>query len=58
MEEEEENRSSSSQFRHVLQTEAYAVQNQRWPKFGQFILAQYTGTPTPTPCTAHLHRLQ
>jgi hypothetical protein len=36
----------SSRFRHQLETEAYAVQKQRWPKLGKFILAQYTRMPT------------
>ncbi len=32
--------------RHRLETEAYPEQKKRWPRFGKFILAQYTRTVT------------
>jgi len=30
-------------FFHQLETEGYAAQLERWPKFGRFIRAQWTG---------------
>ncbi|ELR12830.1 uncharacterized protein ACA1_093770 [Acanthamoeba castellanii str. Neff] len=35
-------RAACAHFSHTLQTEAYTEQLARWPKLGQFILAQYT----------------
>lgn len=35
-------------FRQRLETEPYRDQKRRWPKFGKFILAQYTGTSCTT----------
>jgi hypothetical protein len=38
----EEGADTSRSFQHQLETEPYLTQVQRWPKSGQFILAQYT----------------
>ena len=43
---EEEQRVIS--FFHQLETEAYAAQLERWPKFGRFIRAQWTGFFIPS----------
>ncbi len=51
---EQEGERREPSFQHELQTELYLDQKERWPTFGQFILAQYTGNTTPPPKRTNL----